>query len=204
MTHPPRHDPPRDHPPAPHTPPAPEAPEVSRADAIPTDSPAADPALTHLDDRGGLRMVDVGDKPATRRTALAQALVKVSPELADAIGRDQIVKGNLLETAKLAGILAAKRTAELIPLCHSLPLDSVELDLQLQQTTVRIRATARTTWSTGVEMEALTAASVAALTVIDMGKAIDPGMVVHDLRLLEKTGGKHGTWRSPDPGADPP
>jgi cyclic pyranopterin phosphate synthase len=156
----------------------------------------SDKKLSHLDAAGGVRMVDVGGKPVSARTATAEATVEVSAELAEAIRHDQVKKGNVLETAKLAGILAAKRTDSLIPLCHSLPLDAVEIDLQLDEQAVHITARARTTWTTGVEMEALTAASVAALTVIDMGKAIDPGMVVRGLRLVEKTGGKRGHWRA--------
>ena len=156
----------------------------------------AEVKLTHTDGRGGVRMVDVGDKPITARTATAEAWVRVSGELAEAIRRDVVAKGSVLETARLAGIAAAKRTDELIPLCHSLPLDSLDLTADLVDDRVHLVATARTSWRTGVEMEALTAASVAALTVIDMGKAVDPGMIIESIRLLEKTGGRRGTWRA--------
>ena len=152
--------------------------------------------LTHLDAHGGVRMVDVGGKAITRRTATAEAIVRISSELAEAIRQDQVKKGNVLETAKLAGILAAKQTASLIPLCHSLPLDAVDIRATLDDQAVRLTAEARTSWSTGVEMEAFTAVSVAALTIIDMGKAIDPAIVVERIRLLEKTGGKRGHWRA--------
>lgn len=155
-----------------------------------------EPELTHTDEHGGVRMVDVGDKPVTRRTATARGSVRISGVLADAIRRDAVAKGSVLETAKLAGIAAAKRTAELIPLCHALPLDTLDIAVELVDDAVAITATARTSWRTGVEMEALTAVSVAALTVIDMGKAIDPGMVIERLRLIEKTGGKRGPWRA--------
>jgi len=146
--------------------------------------------LTHIDERGRARMVDIGEKAVTPRRAVAEAVVRIAPELYEAITQNTLAKGNLLEVARLAGITAAKRTDELIPLCHSLPLDAVDVEVQLNARSVRITATARTTWKTGVEMEALTAASVAALTVIDMGKAIDKAMVIERVRLLEKTGGK--------------
>lgn len=152
--------------------------------------------LTHLDEQGHPRMVDVGDKAVTQRRAVAEAIVGVSRELAQAIAANTLVKGNVFEVARLAGIMAAKRTDALIPLCHSLPLDAVSVDLVLEEQQVRITATAQTTWKTGVEMESLTAASVAALTVIDMGKGIDKGMVITSVRLLEKTGGRGGTYRA--------
>jgi cyclic pyranopterin phosphate synthase len=141
-------------------------------------------------------MVDVGEKPVTRRSATAEAFVRISPALAEAIRANSLNKGNLLETARLAGITAAKRTDELIPLCHTLPLDQVEVHAALEDGHVRITATAVTHAKTGVEMEALTAAAIAALTVIDMGKAIDKGMVVEGLRVLEKTGGRSGDYRA--------
>lgn len=155
------------------------------------------PALSHIGTDGRARMVDVGAKPVTERTAVAEAFVRISPALAAAICANALKKGDLLQVAKLAGIQAAKRTDELIPLCHSLPLDSVDVDLSLESGRVRIRAEARTTARTGVEMEALTAAAVAALTVIDMGKAIDKGMIVEGLRLLEKRGGRSGAYIAP-------
>lgn len=142
-------------------------------------------------------MVDVGDKPVTERMAVAEAFVRISPALARAIRGNTLKKGDLFHVARLAGIQAAKRTDELIPLCHSLPLDSVDVDLKLENGRVRIRTTARTTARTGIEMEALTAAAVAALTVIDMGKAIDKGMIIEGLRLLEKRGGRSGTYIAP-------
>jgi cyclic pyranopterin phosphate synthase len=139
-------------------------------------------------------MVHVGEKPVTERSATAEAIVRISPALARAIRQNQIKKGNLLEVARLAGIQAAKRTDELIPLCHSLPLDSVDVQAALKPGRVHLTATARTHARTGVEMEALTAVTVAALTVIDMGKAIDKGMTIEGVRVLEKRGGRSGTY----------
>lgn len=133
----------------------------------------------------------------TERIAVAECFVRVSGALAKAIRGNMLKKGDLLSVARLAGIQAAKRTDELIPLCHSLPLDSVDVEAELKGSRVRIRATARTHAKTGVEMEALTAAAVAALTVIDMGKAIDKGMVVEGLRVLEKRGGRSGHYVAP-------
>lgn len=141
-------------------------------------------------------MVDVGDKPLTVRRAVAVGRVRISEALAEAIRANQVAKGNLLEVARLAGIQAAKRTDELIPLCHSLPLDAVDVQATLGDGCVELCAQARTTWKTGVEMEALTAVAVAALTVIDMGKAIDKAMVIEGVRLVEKTGGKSGDYRA--------
>jgi cyclic pyranopterin monophosphate synthase len=152
--------------------------------------------LTHLDESGEVRMVDVGDKPLTVRRAVAEGRVRISDALADAIRSDQVAKGDLLQAARLAGIQAAKRTDELIPLCHSLPLDAVEVRATLGEGCVELRGEARTTWKTGVEMEALTAVTVAALTVIDMGKAIDKAMVIEGVRLIEKSGGKSGDYRA--------
>jgi cyclic pyranopterin monophosphate synthase len=148
--------------------------------------------LSHTDEAGRARMVDVGGKAATDRRAVAEARVRISADLQRAISDNAVAKGNILEVARLAGIMAAKRTAELIPLCHNLPLDVVEVELRLGDGCVYIRAEARTSAATGVEMEAYTAAAVAALTIIDMGKAIDSGMVVENLRLVEKTGGRRG------------
>ena len=152
--------------------------------------------LTHMDERGQARMVDIGEKPVTPRRAVAEGRVRISPKLAEAIAADAVSKGNLLEVARLAGIQAAKRTDELIPLCHGLPLDAVDVEVWLEGEVVRLRAEASTSWKTGVEMEVLTAVSVAALTVIDMGKAIDKAMVIETIRLLEKTGGRGGTYRT--------
>jgi cyclic pyranopterin phosphate synthase len=141
--------------------------------------------LSHVDESGAVRMVDVGAKPQVRRRARAAAFVRMSPGVADRLG--ELPKGDVLTTAQLAGIMAAKRTAELIPLCHPLPLSHVAVTLEVAEDGVAIEASAETTAQTGVEMEALTAASVAALTVYDMVKAIDKDMVVEGVRLLEKT-----------------
>jgi cyclic pyranopterin phosphate synthase len=141
--------------------------------------------LSHVDESGDVRMVDVGGKPLSRRRAVARAEVRMAPETARRL-RD-LPKGDALATAQLAGIMAAKRTSELIPLCHPLPLSHVEVALEVGDASVEIVASAETTAQTGVEMEALTAAAVAALTVYDMAKAIDKEMVVTEVRLLEKT-----------------
>jgi len=141
--------------------------------------------LSHVDESGGVRMVDVGGKPESRRRAVARARVHMAAETARRLR--ELPKGDALTTAQLAGIMAAKRTSELIPLCHPLPLSHVEVTLEVGESSVEITASAETTAQTGVEMEALVAASVAALTVYDMAKAIDKEMVVSDVRLLEKT-----------------
>jgi cyclic pyranopterin monophosphate synthase len=154
--------------------------------------------LSHLDERGRARMVDVGEKPVTVRTARAACAILVSPETAELAAGGGLPKGDVTTVARLAGIQAAKRTAELIPLCHVLPLDRVEVELRFDVESGRIvvESWARATARTGVEMEALTAASVAALTVYDMVKAVERGARVTDLRLLEKTGGSRGDWRA--------
>lgn len=152
--------------------------------------------LTHTDETGHVRMVDVGDKPVTVRRAVAEGRVRISSELAAAIQANTLKKGNLLEVARLAGIQAAKRTDELIPLCHSLPLNHADVRVWLDGQSVHLRAEASVTARTGVEMEALTAVAVAALTVIDMGKAIDKGMVIESIHLVEKTGGRSGDHRA--------
>jgi cyclic pyranopterin phosphate synthase len=159
-----------------------------------TDDPAQ---LTHVDEAGRARMVDVGAKPATDRRAVAQATVRVSRDTARAILAGDAPKGDVLGVARIAGIQAAKRTAELIPLCHPLPLSfvGVEADVNADRATVTITAEARTTGQTGVEMEALTAASVAALTVYDMVKGIERGVEIAEVVLLEKSGGRSGEWR---------
>jgi cyclic pyranopterin phosphate synthase len=144
-----------------------------------------DDELSHVDESGAVRMVDVGAKPPARRRARARAFVRMSPGTAGRL--DALPKGDALTTAQLAGIMAAKRTAELIPLCHPLPLSHVEVRLEVEEGGVAIEASAETTAQTGVEMEALTAASVAALTVYDMVKAVDRDLVVEEVRLLEKT-----------------
>jgi cyclic pyranopterin phosphate synthase len=141
--------------------------------------------LSHMDDSGDVRMVDVGSKPVSRRRAVARASVRMAPETASRVG--DLPKGNALVTAQLAGILAAKRTAELIPLCHPLPLSHVDVSLGVTDASVEIEAVVETTAQTGVEMEALVAASIAALTVYDMVKAIDKDMEVTEVRLVEKT-----------------
>jgi cyclic pyranopterin phosphate synthase len=141
--------------------------------------------LSHVDESGSVRMVDVGAKPLSRRRAVARAELRMAPETARRL--HELPKGDALTTAQLAGIMAAKRTSELIPLCHPLPLSVVDVRLDVRESSVEIVASAETTAQTGVEMEALTAASVAALTVYDMAKAIDKEMVVAEVRLLEKT-----------------
>jgi cyclic pyranopterin monophosphate synthase len=141
--------------------------------------------LSHVDESGGVRMVDVGGKPQSRRRALARAEVRMRPETARRL--HELPKGDALATAQLAGIMAAKRTSELIPLCHPLALSHVEVEVSVSAETVEIVAAAETVAQTGVEMEALVAASVAALTVYDMAKGIDSELVVSDVRLLEKT-----------------
>ena len=151
--------------------------------------------FTHLDARGHARMVDVGAKPATRRSATASAVVITTAAVIRAIQSQAVAKGDVLAVARIAGIQAAKRTDALIPLCHSLPLDAVAVDLTLTRTSVRIYATASLEGRTGVEMEALVAASVAALTVYDMCKALDRGMTITDVRMEAKSGGRSGDWR---------
>lgn len=152
--------------------------------------------LTHFDDSGASRMVDVGAKDITARRAVASSRITMLPKTLQLISNRQVAKGDVFEVARLAGIMAAKRTSELIPLCHSLGLDSVELSFSiLDEQTVEVRATAAVHGKTGVEMEALTAVSVAALTVYDMCKAVDRAMVLGPTMLLEKSGGKSGHFR---------
>ncbi len=155
--------------------------------------------LTHFDAAGNAVMVDVSAKDVTERTAVAKALVRMQPATLARIEAGDVKKGDVLGVARLAGIMAAKRTADLIPLCHPLPLASVSVDLAPRRASneVEITATVKVTGRTGVEMEALTAASVAALTIYDMCKAIDRGMVIADLRLVQKSGGKSGTFGAP-------
>jgi cyclic pyranopterin phosphate synthase len=144
-------------------------------------------------------MVDVSGKEATARTAAAEAIVRVGPELANLLRRSgATAKGPVLQTARIAGILAAKRTDQLIPLCHPIPLEHVSVEAALEGDAVRVTARAKTSAKTGVEMEALTAAAVAALTIYDMGKAVTKGIVIERVRLLDKTGGESGHW-SADP-----
>ena len=150
--------------------------------------------LTHIDDRGAARMVDVGGKPVTAREAVATGRITMSAEAARAIRAGNVAKGDVLAVARVAGIMAAKRTAELIPLCHPLPLTRVAIDLTPDDGGVTVTATAATEGKTGVEMEALTAASVALLTLYDMAKAIDKRMTIEHVRLTRKTGGKSGDF----------
>ena len=156
--------------------------------------------LTHFDGDGRSRMVDVSDKACTARMARASAVLGMAAETARLIRDRGLAKGDVLEVARLAGIMASKRTGDLIPLCHPLPLESVTIDFEFPtETTLHIEATVRVTAKTGVEMEALTAAGIAALTVYDMCKAVDRGMLIQQLRLEEKVGGKSGHFRREEP-----
>lgn len=150
--------------------------------------------LTHVDESGAARMVDVSGKDPTARTAVATGRVLLSPVVIDLLTHDGVPKGDALGVARLAGIMGAKRTPDLIPLCHPLSITGVTVDLEVTDEAVEITATVRTTDRTGVEMEALTAVSIAALTVIDMVKAVDRGAVITDVRVEEKTGGVRGDW----------
>lgn len=152
--------------------------------------------LTHLDASGAARMVDVGHKQPTAREAVATGRIAMSAEAAAAIRNGAVKKGDVLAVARVAGIMAAKRTSDLVPLCHPLPLTRVTLDLAVDDAAVTATAAVATDGKTGVEMEALTAVSVALLTVYDMAKAIDKGMTIQGIRLLEKRGGKSGDWRA--------
>lgn len=152
--------------------------------------------LTHLDSQGQARMVDVGGKAETARSALATGRIRMSAEALTAIREGSGPKGDVLAAARIAGIMAAKKTGELIPLCHPLALDAVTVDFEFEADAVRANARASLTGKTGVEMEAMTATSIALLTIYDMAKAIDKGMVIEEVRLLEKTGGKSGIWRA--------
>jgi cyclic pyranopterin phosphate synthase len=157
----------------------------------------ADDRLTHLDEHGDARMVDVGGKEATARRAVARAVVRMSPATAKLVAEGDAPKGDVLATARIAGIMAAKKTGELIPLCHPIGLDHADVDAAVDTAagTVTITATAGVTARTGVEMEAMVAASVAALTVYDMVKGVERGVAVEQVVLLEKSGGRSGTWR---------
>jgi cyclic pyranopterin phosphate synthase len=143
--------------------------------------------LTHLNSEGKAQMVDVGNKSVSRREAIAEGFINLQPATIKAITAGEVPKGEVLNTARIAAIMAAKKCGELIPLCHPLALDSIEVDFEIQESRVRIKATARITAKTGVEMEALTAVSVAALTIYDMCKAIDKTMVIEGVKLLKKT-----------------
>jgi len=153
--------------------------------------------LSHYDDKGRARMVDVSEKSPTRRTAEARAFVDMSAEVLKALPQNP--KGNPLEIARFAGIQAAKRTADLIPMCHPLPLTHIDVATEIVKDGIEIRATASTAAATGVEMEALTAASIAALTIYDMCKALDKGIVIREIRLEKKTGGKSGNYNRATP-----
>ncbi len=153
------------------------------------------PALSHVDERGRVQMVDVGGKPITEREAVAAASITIAPAALRLIRRGEVKKGDPLQAARLAGIMAAKRTHDLIPLCHPLALSFAGIEFRPTRTGYEIEARVRTSGQTGVEMEALTAAAVAALTIYDMVKAADKAMVIGDLRLLEKAGGRSGHYR---------
>jgi cyclic pyranopterin monophosphate synthase len=153
-----------------------------------------EPRLTHVDEAGAARMVDVSDKAVTTREAVATGRVLVSARVVDLLRGEGVPKGDALGVARVAGIMAAKKTPELVPLCHPLAISGVTLDLTVVDDAVEIRATVRTTDRTGVEMEALTAVSVAALTVVDMVKAVDKGAVITEVRVESKAGGRSGTW----------
>ncbi|MGH3484722.1 MAG: cyclic pyranopterin monophosphate synthase MoaC [Nocardioidaceae bacterium] len=161
---------------------------------------ASEPAdrLTHVDEHGAARMVDVSGKDVTDRTATAQGRVVIASETADLLRRGAAPKGDVLGVARIAGIMAAKRTPDLIPLCHPLAISGVTVELEVEDAAVSIAATIRTTDRTGVEMEALTAVSVAALTVYDMIKAVDKGASITDVRVERKSGGKSGDWSRSD------
>jgi cyclic pyranopterin phosphate synthase len=152
-------------------------------------------ALTHLNARGEAHIVDIGDKAATRRRAVARARLEAKPETVEAIMGGTLKKGDALAVARVAGIMAAKKTSELIPLCHPIALTSVTVDIEADGPTLVVTATAETTGQTGVEMEALTAASVAALTLYDMAKGIDRAMSIARVELIEKSGGKSGDFK---------
>jgi len=155
--------------------------------------------LSHLDDKGAARMVDVSDKQASEREASAEAVIVLSDEAFEAVAAGEAPKGDVLATARIAGIMAAKKTPELIPLCHSIPLAKVEIAFEMldERHAIRVVATAKTVAQTGVEMEALTAASIAALTIYDMTKAVDKSAVIESVRLLTKSGGKSGSYKAP-------
>lgn len=152
--------------------------------------------LTHIDDKGAAHMVDVSGKAETARQAVATGRIDMNGEAARAISEGSAKKGDVLAVARVAGIMAAKKTSDLIPLCHPLPISKIALDLEADDQGVIATATVRTRGQTGVEMEAMTAVSVALLTVYDMAKALDKGMIIRDIRLLEKSGGKSGDWKA--------
>jgi cyclic pyranopterin phosphate synthase len=151
--------------------------------------------LTHLDETGAAHMVDVGAKPESHREATAECFVRMAPETVLAIREATLAKGDALGVARVAGIMAAKRTPELIPLCHPLPVTGIDVNFEVRDDGVRVETAARVTARTGVEMEALTAAAVAGLTLIDMVKSVEKGVTIERVRLLSKSGGKSGDWR---------
>ena len=161
----------------------------------------ADGRLTHVDDSGAARMVDVGEKAVTARTATAAGRVLVSGQVVALLRGDGVPKGDALAVARVAGIMAAKRTPDLVPLCHPLAISGVTVDLEVADDAVEITATVRTTDRTGVEMEALTAVTVAGLTVVDMVKAVDKAATITDVRVLAKAGGRSGEWRRDEAGS---
>jgi cyclic pyranopterin phosphate synthase len=154
--------------------------------------------LTHIDDSGRPQMVDVGGKPITHRVATAEAWVRMGTSAFEAITTGRVHKGDVLRIAELAGIQGAKRTSDLVPLCHPLPIDAVEVRVTPESGSIHVVATVSAHWRTGVEMEALSAVSAAALTVYDMTKAIDRSMVIEGVRLLKKAGGRSGEWTASD------
>jgi cyclic pyranopterin monophosphate synthase len=157
-----------------------------------------DTPLTHVDSAGAAKMVDTSMKDITRRSATASARIRMSEQALRAIRENVLQKGDALSVARIAGILAAKKVDDLIPLCHSLPIQCVSMDFDIEESSILITATALTEARTGVEMEALTACSIAALTIYDMAKSVDRTMVIYDVRLLSKSGGRSGTYSAPE------
>ena len=154
--------------------------------------------LTHIDDAGNARMVDVGAKSQSKRVAVAAGRIRMSAKALAAVRAGDAPKGDVLGTARIAGIMAAKRTAELVPMCHPLALDAVALDFAFEDSAISATATVSLTGKTGVEMEAITAVTIALVTIYDMAKALDKAMTIEAVRLVEKRGGKSGHWRAPD------
>lgn len=161
-------------------------------------TPSTEPVLTHVDESGQIQMVDVSKKSPTQRTAIAEGRVRMGPAAWKLLSAAENAKGEVLNTARVAGVLAAKRCADLIPLCHSLPLSFIGIDFIPDEasSSIVVKATCRTDYKTGVEMEAMTACSVAALTIYDMCKAADKGIIIEDIRLRFKSGGKSGDWNN--------
>lgn len=155
-------------------------------------------SLTHIDSDGTARMVNVGSKAETQRLAVASGRITMTASALDAIRAGDAPKGDVLSTARIAGIMAAKKTGDLIPMCHPLMLDAVNIDFAFEENAIRVTATASLTGKTGVEMEAITATSIALLTIYDMAKALDKGMIIGEIRLIEKRGGKSGHWVAED------